>query len=69
MSKQTKRGGLQDPPGGRPPLPPELKRVRCGDITIPTWLHNWLMSQSEPAGHIVEAALIEKYNPTPPSHS
>lgn len=61
MSNKSKRGGLRNPAGGRPPKSKELKRVRCGDITLPQWLHDWLMSQDEPAGHIVEKALIEKF--------
>jgi len=28
MIKQSKRGGLRNPPGGRPPLPPDQKRPK-----------------------------------------
>lgn len=65
--EKPKRGGLRNPLGGRPRKPAELKRRRCGDITLPKWLHSWLMAQDTPAGHIVEQALIEKFNLQPPS--
>jgi hypothetical protein len=65
MPKIT-HGGLRNPPGGRPALPPELKRERCGDITLPQWLKTWMAAQDQPAGHIIEAALVEKFNLTPP---
>jgi len=63
---KSKRGGLRNPSGGRPALPPELKRRRCGFMTLPTWLIDWLAEQYEPAGHIIEAALMERYNLEPP---
>jgi hypothetical protein len=66
MSDKPKRGGLRDPAGGRPQKSDRLRRVRCGDMTIPQWLHDWLMEQPEPAGHIVDKVLIEKFNLEPP---
>jgi len=70
LVSKSQRGGPRTPgPGktiGRPPLPPELRRVKCGWFTLPPWLAEWLKDQPEAAGHIVEAALVEKYHLTPP---
>ena len=63
---KSKRSGLQEPSGGRPTLPKEIKRVRCGDLTLPKWLHTWLHTQDDPAGHIIEQAVIEKFKLKPP---
>jgi hypothetical protein len=67
MSNKT-RGGLRNPPGGRPALPPELRRVRCGFMSIPQWLADWLKEQPEAAGRIVEAALTNEYKLKPPKN-
>ena len=64
MSK-LKHGGLREPKGGRPPLSNKKKRVRCGWMTLPQWLKDWLLNQEKPAGHIIEETLIEKFNINP----
>lgn len=65
MSNKAQHGGARShPPGrkyGRPPKPGYLKRVRCGDITLPKWLYDWLKVQDKPAGTIIESVLIEKF--------
>lgn len=56
------RGGLRNPPGGRPPKPSHLKRERCGDYLLPRWLKDWIAQQPEPGGHVIEKVLIEKFD-------
>lgn len=68
MGTKNQHGGPRTPgPGktlGRNKLLAHLRRVRCGDITLPKWLHTQLMTQSEPAGRIIERWAIENgYNP------
>jgi hypothetical protein len=33
--KKSKRGGLRNPPGGRPPLPPDQKRLKVSLTLAP----------------------------------
>lgn len=57
-------GARFHPPGrkyGRPPKPTHLKRIRCGDITLPKWLYDWLKEQPGPAGRVIERLLIKEY--------
>lgn len=67
MSDKPKgpHGGARfHPPGrkyGRPPKPAHLKRIHCGDITLPKWLYDWLKEQPGPAGRIIERLLIKEY--------
>lgn len=35
MTKQSKRGGLRNPPGGRPPLPKDQKRQKHSPTLAP----------------------------------
>ncbi len=35
MPKKTRRGGLRNPSGGRPPLPPEQKREKHSPTLAP----------------------------------
>lgn len=70
MTNQTKsnRGGLRNPAGGRPAAPAHLRRVRCGDITLPPWLKAWLKENKDgrPMGELIEAALVGWYGIKPP---
>lgn len=34
--------------------------------TLPIWLHIWLKNQPGTVTHLIERALIEQYNLTPP---
>lgn len=58
---KSQHGGPR-PGAGRPPLSDHKKRVRCGHITLQRWVLDWLAGMKRPAGHIIEEALIEKYN-------
>jgi len=54
------RGGKREG-AGRPPVPPNLKRVKMTGVRIQQWILDWLMSQPESGGKIIEDVLIEKY--------
>ncbi len=58
------RGG--DRGGRKPKLPPEFERVKLSGVRIQGWLYAWLKEQPESAGKLVEKALIEYYELTPP---
>ena len=46
---------------GRPPVPPHLKRVKMTGVRIQQWILDWLMSQPESKGQLIEKLLIDKY--------
>ena len=50
---------------GRKKTPIHLKRMRY-TVRLPNWLITWLQSQSQSQGKLVEKALLETYNLTPP---
>ena len=54
------RGGKRKG-AGRPPVPPNLKRVKMTGVRVQKWILDWLMSRPESSGQIIEAVLIEKY--------
>jgi len=54
------RGGKRKG-AGRPPVPPNLKRVKMTGVRIQQWILDWLMSRPESSGKIIEDVLIEKY--------
>lgn len=57
---------LKSPRLGRPPTPEHLRREQFGrSIRLPKWIVVWLRAEGD-AGKKIEAALIEKYNLTPP---
>lgn len=68
MNQTPRRGGLRNPPGGRPKKPKHLQVVRCGFMTLPPWIVQWLKAQPGKPGHIVEQALINQYGLTPPKN-
>lgn len=68
MTTKPTHGGRRTPgPGkrlGRPPLPPQVRRVRfC--LRLPGWLVDWLKAQDDPVGNVVERALVEYYRLRP----
>ena len=56
------RGGLRNPPGGRPPKPPEEVKVKLS-ITISKDTQRWLQAQrtrpNEPISQVIERKLRE----------
>lgn len=53
------------PKRGRKPTPAPLKRVDC-NTRQPQWLVDWMESQPEGKGALIEAALIRAYKLKPP---
>lgn len=50
---------------GRPETPPHLKREQC-NFRLAAWVRDWLVSQPDDAGPLIEAALIERHKLKPP---
>lgn len=55
----------QPKPPGRPPVPAPLKREQC-NFRLSRWLREWLESQPDGNGELIEAALIAQYKLKPP---
>jgi len=51
---------------GRPAVKTKIKRVPLQGARVPGWLMDWLKAEKN-MGYKIEAALIEKYNLTPPT--
>jgi hypothetical protein len=64
-SMKSKRGG-SGRGQGRKPLPEYLQRIKLNDFRLPRWIVQWLKSQPESGSHLIEKAVIEKYNLTRP---
>ena len=60
MSRGGKRAGA-----GRCRIDPQLVKINPG-YKLSRWVIEWLRAQEEPAGPMLERALIEKYNLKPP---
>lgn len=62
MKTEEKRGGLRNPPGGRPPKAPEDRKVKI-NITITKALHEKLLARrdppNEPLSHVIERLLSD----------
>lgn len=60
MTDRRKPGGRREPPGGRPPLPPEERRVKVS-ISISPEVRQWLTGQrerpNEPISRVIERLL------------
>lgn len=60
--KKSGRGGKRRG-AGRPKgttIPPKKRRKPFG-VRLPLWLIEWVQSQAEPSGRMVERALIKTY--------
>lgn len=57
MTNPTKRGGLREPKGGRPPKPSE-KYVSL-HIKVPPHLANWLRENRADTGQAINRYIIE----------
>jgi len=55
------RGGKRKG-AGRKPVPEHLKRNKMTGVRIQQWLLDWLMSQPESSGKIIERVLVERYD-------
>jgi hypothetical protein len=51
--------------GGRPPAPPELRRVNV-PVRLPVWLADWIDAQPQTAAELIEAALLKAHKLRPP---
>ena len=59
------RGGAREGPG-RPPLPPELKKIPVA-YKLPRWMVEWLRAQDKTATRLIEDAVIAQYGLKPPT--
>jgi hypothetical protein len=50
---------------GRPPINPRMVKIPVG-YKLPRWLVDWIRAQNDPAAQMIEEAMIEKYQLTPP---
>jgi hypothetical protein len=62
LPKKIGRGGKR-PGAGRPKGTeyPDEKRRKPFGVRLPLWLIEWVRDQAEPAGRIIERALIQTY--------
>lgn len=51
---------------GRPPIAPQLKKIP-NSVKLSRWLTEWLNSQEKAKAVLIEEAVIEKHNLTPPN--
>jgi hypothetical protein len=69
MSQSTKRGGLRNPPGGRPPLASDVRKRKIS-ITLDPATVEWLGTQrereNEPLSQVIERLLTTKRGPGRP---
>ena len=62
MTFKSGRGGWRG--GGRPKgstISPHLKRVNLNDFRLPRWIVDWIKSQPESGGRVMEEAIVEYY--------
>ena len=62
MKFHSGRGGWRG--GGRPKgttIPAHLKRVKLNEFRLPQWIVEWIKSQDNSGGRIIEEALIKYY--------
>lgn len=57
MPNQTKRGGLREPKGGRPPKP--LEKYVDIHLKVPPHQAEWLKQNRERTGKAVNAFIVE----------
>lgn len=66
MTDKPQRGGLRNPPGGRPQLPENEKKVKI-NITISKALHDALLARrdppTEPLSQVIERLLLSEVLP------
>ena len=63
MKFKSGRGGWREG-GGRPKgstMPAHLKRVNLNDFRLPQWIVDWLKSQPESGGRLMEKAIVKYY--------
>jgi hypothetical protein len=53
------------PKRGRPPIAPALRREKF-DVRLERWMIDWADAQDKSRGELVEEALKEKHQLTPP---
>ena len=58
----------EPPKRGRKPTPAPIKREQC-NFRLPRWLIDWLDTQPESNGEVIEAALIRAHKLKPPSEA
>ena len=56
---KSNRGGLRNPPGGRPPKPPE-KKYRQISLKLPPDLLEWLTENTDNRNGFIVEAIREK---------
>ena len=65
MKFKSGRGGVRPnagrPKGIRKPIKSESERRQTIGVRLPSWMVQWLKKHDEPAGRVIEEALMKQY--------